>query len=273
MSRSNSWSNPSMVPDAEAIQMAAFLEEHSHTPDVQAVNEMFCKVLDPKTGEWILEVGCGSGIICRLIAPHIQPGGIMVGVDISPVLIGEAKKYARLEGVTDQINFECGKGESLPYPAGTFDSVCAARLLLHASDPNAILNEMVRLTKPGGRVLVMDWDFESVVVDHPNRELTRRLLHWRNDHRGGDNWSGRHLWRCMKNAGLQRLTVHPYVSVAYNESDGFTQSLWRAAHGARDNGAITPEEHDGWIGELKKRINEETFFASIMYLIVKGFAN
>jgi hypothetical protein len=128
----------------------------------------------------------------------------------------------------------------------------------------------VRVVKPGGRVVVMDWDFDSVVVDHSDRELTRRLLHWRNDHHGGDNWSGRQLWRRMVAAGLQSLSVQPVVTVVHDEDGGLTQSLWRAAQVARDNSGITPDEHDTWIRELKERIRDGTFFASIVYFIVSG---
>jgi SAM-dependent methyltransferase len=271
MSHSDAWSNPSKVGTAEAVQMAAFLEERSRTPDLLEVNTTFCNFLDPQPGERVLEVGSGSGVICRLIALHLQAGGSIVGVDISPDIVAEAQKIALREGLADRITYECWAGETLPYPNASFDCACAARLLLHANDPDAILSGMQRVVRPGGRVVVMDWDFGTVVVDHPDRELTRRILQWRNDHHGGDNWSGRQLWRRMTVAGLQRLSVHPVVSVVRGELDGLTQSLWRAAQVAREGGAISPEEQNGWMGELKARIKEGTFFASIVYFIVRGF--
>jgi hypothetical protein len=116
----------------------------------------------------------------------------------------------------------------------------------------------------------MDWDFETVTVDHPDRELSRRILHWRNDHHGGNNWSGRQLWRRMRNVGLQNLSVHPWVSVTHHETDGLTQSLWRAAQVACEAGAISPAEQEAWTLELRNRIRAGTFFASIVYFIVKG---
>ncbi len=93
MSQSNVWSNPSRAGAAEVSQMAAFLEERSRCPDMREVNAAFCKVVDPKPGERILEVGCGSGILCRLIAPDLQPNGQVIGLDISPHFLLEAKKY------------------------------------------------------------------------------------------------------------------------------------------------------------------------------------
>jgi len=132
MSLSNNWSNPSKAGAAEVSQMAAFLEERSRSSDMQEVNAAVCKVLDPGPGDRILEVGCGSGVLCRMIAPYIQPNGHMVGLDISPQFLIEAQKYASQAGIADQITFECGVGESLPYPRAAFDGAFAARLLLHA---------------------------------------------------------------------------------------------------------------------------------------------
>jgi len=271
MTHFNAWSNPSMAGAADVVEMAAFLEEHAQTPDTQAVNQKFCEVLDPQPGERLLEVGCGSGLFCRMVVPRIQPGGSMVGVDISPEFLAEARKYAAQAGMTDQIVFESGEAETLPYPDASFDGAYAVRLLLHATDPDAAVREMTRVVKPGGRVIAMDWDFGTVSLDHPNREMTRRLLDWRTDHRGGNNWSGRQLWGRMVNAGLQNLRVHPWVSVALTSSDGFTQSLWRGFQAALDKGIITTEEYDAWAADLEARLEEGTFFASVVYFIVTGW--
>ncbi len=271
MAHNNSWANPSKAGAAEVEEMAAFLEKHAQTSDTLAVNQQLCEVIHPKSGERLLEVGCGSGLLCRRVAPQLQPGGCMVGVDISPEFLTEAQKYATQAGVAKQIVFESGQAEALPFPTSSFDGAFAARLLLHASDPDAVLHEMARVVKPGGHVVVMDWDFGTVSIDHPDRGLTRRLIDWRTDHRGGNNWSGRQLWGRMVNAGFQNLSVHPWVTVAHTTADGFTQSLWRGFEAARDNGAITSKEYDTWIADLKTLLQEGTFFASIVNFIVEGW--
>ena len=270
MGHSNSWSDPSKVGKEDAIQMAAFLEERSRAPDMQAVNQKLCKTIAAKPGERLLEVGSGSGILCRMLAPRLQPGGQITGVDISPEMTIEAQKYALAQGISSGIAFEIGTAEALPYPEASFNGAIAARLLLHATDPDAVIQEMKRVVRPEGRVVVLDWDFDTAAVDHPDRELSRRILHWRNDHHGGNNWSGRQLWQRMRTAGLQNLSVHPWVSVTHHETDGLTQSLWRAAQVACEGGAISPAEQEAWTLELKSRIQAGTFFASIVYFIVKG---
>jgi hypothetical protein len=96
-------------------------------------------------------------------------------------------------------------------------------------------------------------------------------LNWRCDHHGNDNWSGRKLLARARDAGLRDIRTIPVVVTANDESPALTLSLWRAAEVARDGGGITSEEHDAWVGELKRRIAAGRFFASMTYFIVKGW--
>jgi hypothetical protein len=116
----------------------------------------------------------------------------------------------------------------------------------------------------------MDWDFETLVVDHFDRELTRRIFHWRNDHKDGNNWSGRQLFRLLKLGGLKEVTVIPIVTTAIDDNSSLTQSLWHAAASALEQGIITNKEHESWVSEIKLRIKSQQYFASIVYFIVRG---
>ena len=158
----------------------------------------------------------------------------------------------------------------MPFLEASFTAALAARLFLHVSKPEVVLREVRRVVRPGGKLVAMDWDFETVAVDLPNRELTRRILHWRCDHYGGNNWSGRQLYRQMAAAGFFSLQVFPVVSVACREHDSLTQSLFRAAQVTRDGGGITPAEHAEWMGEFRSALAAGNFFASIVYYIVSG---
>jgi ubiquinone/menaquinone biosynthesis C-methylase UbiE len=251
--------------------MAAFLETRLAFPDQAAIDRALLDVLNPAPGERLLEAGCGSGLLCRQIARRVAPGGHITGIDVSYGMVAAAHQQAAQEGLAGQVTFEVGQAEALAYPDGAFDAILAARLLLHVAEPERVVAELRRVVRPGGRVALMDWDFDTVVVDHSNRELTRRLLHWRSDHYGGNNWSGRQLAGLASGAGLQEVQVTPAVIVARDEGTGFTQSLWRAAQRACEAGAITPAEHDAWLAESRSRIATGRFFASITYFIVLGY--
>jgi ubiquinone/menaquinone biosynthesis C-methylase UbiE len=270
MSRVNNWADPSRASAQDVAEMAAALEGRGQAFDQQRVNAALMNVLAPGIGEHILEVGCGSGVLCRLMAPEVIPGGEITGLDISPEFIRIARNHAVSAGLNDSIQWNAGQAECLPFPNASFDGILAARLLLHVPDPQAILRELVRVLRPGGRAVVMDWDFDTLAVDHSDRELTRRLLHWRCDHHGGNNWSGRQLWGQMVTAGFTNVEVFPFVSLAHDEHDSLTLSLFRAAEVAREGGAITPKEYDAWVAELSASLVAGCFFASMVYFIVRG---
>lgn len=270
MSQVNNWANPSKSSIKDVHEMAAALEERAQALDQLQVNRALVDTLAPVNGEHILEVGCGSGVLCRQIAPGVVPEGKITGVDISPEFLRIAQDYAVSTNMSGCIQWGAGQAEVLPFQDASFDGVFAARLLLHVLDSQDVLNELVRVVRPGGRVVVMDWDFDTVAVDHSDRELTRRLMHWRCDHHGGNNWSGRQLWGQMTAAGLVNVKAVPVVSVAHRENDSLTLSLFRAAQVARDGGAIDSDEHDTWVGELRSNLAAGCFFASIVYFIVVG---
>ena len=270
MIQSNNWANPSMAGAQEIAEMASALEERGRALDQQQINSALISKLAPTPGDHLIEVGCGSGLLCRLMAPMVSPGGQITGLDISPEIITFAQNYAMNTGLADLIQWSTGKAEFLPFKDMSFDSALAARLLLHVSTPESVLKELKRVVRISGKVVVMDWDFETVVVDHPDRALTRRVLHWRCDHYGGNNWSGRQLLRHMKAAGFSTLEGIPFVSVARNAKDSLTLSLFRAAQVARDGGEITSSEHDAWVAEINSALTADRFFASIVYFIVSG---
>lgn len=272
MNSSNSWLNGSDDPE-KARKIVEFLEERSQYPDQIQVNHALRDVLNPKKGEYLLEVGSGSGVLSRLMAKNLSPGGRITGIDISPEIVKYSQEYTSKENLDNLITFEVADASKLDYPNGSFDGAFAARLLLYVTNPLEIMIELARVVKSGGRIVLMEWDFETLVVDHSDRELTRRIFHWRNDHKDGNNWSGRQLFRLFKVGGLKEVTIFPVITTVTDESSSLTQSLWHAASGALEQGIITIKEHDSWVSEIKSNIENQHYFASIVYFIVRGLVN
>jgi ubiquinone/menaquinone biosynthesis C-methylase UbiE len=270
MNHINNWANPSNAGRQEIAEMASALEERGLAPDQIHVNSALMRVLAPLPGDRLLEAGCGSGLLCRQMASIVTPDGRVIGLDISPGLVGIAQNLARQAGLGNGIRWCTGKAEAMPFPEASFTGALAARLFLHVNEPGLVLRELRRVLRPGGKLVVMDWDFETVAVDHSNRKLTRRILQWRCDHYGGNNWSGRQLYRQMATAGFSSLDILPVVSVARGEHDSLTLSLFRAAQVAQDGGEISSAEHDEWVRELTASLAAGGFFASIVYFIVSG---
>lgn len=269
MASQKSWLNGSDNPK-KAREIVEFLEARSQYPDQMMVNNTLKDVLNPQKGEYLLEVGSGSGVLCRLMANNLSPGGLIIGIDNSPEIVKLSRNYALEHKLNNLIDFKVDDASNLDYPAGFFDGAFAARLLLYISNPIEVINELVRVVKPGGRIVLMDWDFETLILDHPNRELTRRIFHWRNDNKDGNNWSGRQLYRLLKIGGIKKVDIYPVVTTATDDKNSLTQTLWHAASTSLEQGIISIDEHESWVSEIQLRIKKQQYFSSIVYFIAHG---
>ncbi len=102
-----------------------------------------------------LDVGTGPGQIPIKLAlklPQLQ----IVGLDLSEAMLAKAKNDAAQAGVGSQVRFQTGNAKQLPFSDNHFDLVICNSLLHHAADPLATLNELARVTRPQGAVLMRD---------------------------------------------------------------------------------------------------------------------
>jgi SAM-dependent methyltransferase len=101
----------------------------------------------------VIEVGCGSGALLRRIAKRARFKRI-VGLDVNQFLLGEAKALASAERLSERIEFREGSAEAIPIGANEFD-VAFSSTVMEEVDAERMLSEMVRVTRPGGRVVVI----------------------------------------------------------------------------------------------------------------------
>jgi ubiquinone/menaquinone biosynthesis C-methylase UbiE len=100
----------------------------------------------------ILDVACGPGLITMAAARRARS---VTGLDLTPAMLEEARKRQHQSGLTNLTWIE-GDVESLPFPAGQFSVVMTRYSVHHFPDPTAVLREMVRVCRDGGRVMVVD---------------------------------------------------------------------------------------------------------------------
>jgi SAM-dependent methyltransferase len=99
--------------------------------------------LGPRSGERLLDVGCGAGLLCALAA---ERGCVVTGVDAAPGLLAHARERA------PAATFVHGDLEALPFPDASFDVVTAVNVVPYARDRARAAAELARVTAPGGRV-------------------------------------------------------------------------------------------------------------------------
>jgi len=106
---------------------------------------------DIKPGDVVLEVGGGSGVVLREIARRTAGSNRIIDVDINPYLLREAAALAKREGLAARMEFRRGSAEAIPLDDASVD-VALAITVLEEGDADRMLAELVRVTKPGGRI-------------------------------------------------------------------------------------------------------------------------
>jgi SAM-dependent methyltransferase len=111
---------------------------------------------DLRPGQRVLDLGIGTGAVAERAAPLVRPGGEVLGVDISPAMLDQARARLAASGLGDVVLRE-GRAEALPAPDGHFDAVLASLSLMYAIDRSAAAREIARVLRPGGRLVAAAW--------------------------------------------------------------------------------------------------------------------
>jgi SAM-dependent methyltransferase len=214
-------------------------------------NAAFIEFLRVAPGSRVLEVGSGLGILAGQVAAAAT-GVDVVGVELSAAQIASATPTA-------SVTFNQGDAHSLDFPDASFDLVYARYLLEHVADPERVLREMRRVTKPGGRVAVCENDVSLLRFDPPCPAFDHA---WEVFTRfqstlGGDGLIGRRLYRLFRAAGLTDVELSVQPEVHWHGSPGFAAwvqniigNLESARIGMLGAGVITPAALDAAVAEL-----------------------
>jgi ubiquinone/menaquinone biosynthesis C-methylase UbiE len=173
----------------------------------------------------VADIGCGTGSVSFMISPMVGELGQVVGVDSNQYAINYCNEIARSQGILNA-KFIISDAASLDFESHTFDVSYSRFLFQHVKDASQALREMVRVTKPGGVVMVEDCDLFTWLL-YPKNESVSKLWHWYESiqlERGTDPEIGRKLYAMFLDEGLEP-SVDVYSKSVYLNRDVFWKSI------------------------------------------------
>jgi SAM-dependent methyltransferase len=238
------------------------LDKLRREPAYAAYKSRIGELLQPTESGRYLEVGTGTGADAVALAERF--GVHVVGVDMSSTMIEEARR----RGLDDA---HVATAESLPFDPSSFDGCWADRMFQHLADPDPVLAEMVRVTKARGRVVVVDPDYDTQVVDVTDQELARRVLRFRADHvlRNGTlahRMGGRFIRAGLTNVSVEAATVVLRDPTALDNAMGLRD--WASA--AHQRGFLESHEARAWEQMIDDAVAARHFLYSFTLFLTAG---
>jgi ubiquinone/menaquinone biosynthesis C-methylase UbiE len=206
-------------------------------------------------GETVLEVGGGSGVVLREVARRTGGANPIIDVDINPYLLREAAALAAKAGLADRISFTEGSAETIPLPANSVD-VALSFTVMEEGDADRMLAELVRVTRPGGRIASIVRATDMPTWTSP---VLSAALRAKTDRPGGGVASAgcadTSLYQRFHAAGLTRLSCFPQFAVlGVHEASRITIIKQRIL------ATLTPDEAAEWQSAMARSEADGTFF-------------
>src|SRR5262245_54468326 len=237
------------------------------TPDVVAQRCRVVKALHLREGERVLDVGVGPGLLAYDMAASVGRDGHVCGIDISEDMLAMSRKRCADQPWTE---YQRANATDLPYPDKSFDAAVSTQVYEYVADIPAALAELYRVMRPGGRVVVLDTDYRSLVI-HTGDEarMKRVLLAW--DEHFVHAGLPRTLSGQLRDAGfvIRLRDVIPMFNPEYHDNTYAKRTLDIIASFVVGRRGVSQDEANAWIAEFTELGKQGKFFFSLnRYLFV-----
>lgn len=245
---------------------ARFLDDAYHGSDATRRRRANFDMLAPATGDTVVDIGCGTGLLAEELARAVGPNGRVIGVDPSAAMRRAAEK--RLSGRT-QVTLAEGTATALPVESASADRAVSVQVFEYLDDLPGALAEAARVLRPNGRLVVGDWHWDTLVwaSDNPAR-MARAITAW--DAHLVDRVVPEKLPALMPAAGFGPCETRavPYVDTTLRP-DGIAMMMLGLIHPfIVDGGHLPKDEADAWRDEQLARAAEGRFFFSFTHFVM-----
>jgi ubiquinone/menaquinone biosynthesis C-methylase UbiE len=242
----------------DAATLIRTLDAAENMPGAVALRERGYELLGLKPDATVVDVGCGTG---RAVAELVERGARAIGVDLDPAMLTAARE--RFPGT----DLRAADATDLPLANGEAQGYRADKVLHILPEPEAALAEARRVLAPGGRIVLVGQDWDTMVVDSGLGELTRRIIAAR-----ADTIPHPRIARSYRNllfdGGFTDVTFEVHTAILTDASTRLLLAMHATA--ARDTGSITTAEAEQWIAEQDRRAATGRLMLAIPMFLAAG---
>lgn len=252
------------VDSADAADLVARLDAMHALNAFQRYKQETFDLLYPRPGAKLADLGCGTGDDAGKLVGRVVPGGEVVGYDISAAMLEQARER---HGDLPELSFVKMTSDKFDAPSDSFDGIRADRVLIHVPDPRATLQEMIRITRPGGRIVISEPDMPGCWVASDDYALTDRIM--------GEiakscvsPYFARDLWAAFHEAGLTDVTLSIWPVTAFDPmSVGKILDLEGVVRGMHSRGLLSLAEVERATTDFMSRAKSGRFVAGVSIMI------
>ncbi len=213
----------------------------------------------------VLDVGCGTGLVARAVVQRPGFSGTATGVDLSPYLVAAAKRLAGEQGIAGRTQFRVGNAGKLDFADASFDAAVVHTLLSHVEDAPAVLNEVVRVLKPGAMLGIFDGDYASLTFANADPARGKAFDEALIGALVTNPRVMRQMPRLLRAAGLELVASFSYVLAEAGKANFWSSAIEAYRRLMPRSGAMTEEEANAWAAALRSDSDAGIFFGSSNY--------
>jgi arsenite methyltransferase len=239
----------------------AELDRRYATAQIIAQRKRVREVIGARSGEMGLDIGCGPGFLACELADEVAPAGRIVAIDASSHSVDATVARVAKNGLAGIVKVQAGDAVSLDFPDNTFDFVVVTQVYCYVSDVGRAVREAARVLRKGGRLVVLDTDWDFCAWASSDAALTRRIVAARGARQFVHAHLPRELHRFFLGAELTLAGVQVFsmIETRYDADSFGAESIPTTCEAALAHG-VPAADVSAWEQDLRARHGEGEWF-------------